>query len=141
MSSKPLHEGKQKFLRAHKDEATVSRAAQYAGVHRRTVYKWNATDPKFALAWEKARETFVQELEMRAYWRAIDGSDQLLMFLLRSYRPGTYTEKKQQEGIGSGALTIAELAEKVRQWLCDRHQKPLHPLPPSLRPWNRYCWA
>ena len=133
MSTKPLHQGKQNFLRAHKGGATVSQAAHYAGVHRRTVYKWKARDPKFALAWAKARDTLVQDLEMEAYQRAIGGSDRLLMFLLKSYKPGTYGDKKLQEDIGSGIHSIADLAEMVHQWLSSSSET-IQPLPPILLP-------
>ena len=116
MATRANDQQKERFLEAHANGATVCDAARSAGVHRGTVYKWRERDPDFALAWREARDKFVQELEMEAYKRAIEGSDRLLIFLLRSYKPDTYSEKRKQEH-GSIGVTIAELAERVRQWL------------------------
>ena len=117
MPNNSTNHKKEKFLQAHADGATVHEAARCVGVHPSTPYKWKGRDPEFAEAWVRAREKFVEDLEMEAYKRAIDGNDRLLIFLLKAYRPDTYGEKGKQERSGSIGVTIAELAEKVRQWL------------------------
>ena len=110
-------QGKLKFLKAHEGGATVAEAARCAGIHRSTVYRWREQDPEFAMAWDEARQKLVEDLEMEAYKRAIDGSDRMLIFLLKAYKPDTYNEKTQQGRSSAIGLTLAELAEKVRQWL------------------------
>ena len=119
MPNKPNHEEKQKFIPAHKGGATVSEAADHAGVSRTTVYKWRTKDPEFAKAFAEARDTLIEELEMEAYKRAIDGDDKLLILLLKAYKPKRYGDKpKAERGKASSTIiNIAELAEKVRQWL------------------------
>jgi transposase-like protein len=75
-----------KFLAALRS-ATVSDAARAAGVGRSTVYDRRERDSEFASAWDNVVEESVEELELEARKRAMEGSDQLLMFLLRARRP------------------------------------------------------
>ena len=111
---------KEQFLTAHTVGMSVVNAARYAGVDRRTIYRWRDKDPEFAKAWREAREGLVEDLEMEAYKRAFKGNDRLLMFLLRSYKPVTYGQGQQQGKSGRGkakdAKDLVELVEKVREW-------------------------
>jgi hypothetical protein len=70
----------------------VRLAADAVGVDRSTPYVRAARDPAFAAAWARAREDAIDTLEAEARRRALSGSDQLLMFLLRSLRPTLYRE-------------------------------------------------
>ena len=47
----------------------------------------------FARAWDDTLESAIEQLEAEAVRRAKDGSDQLLMFLLRARRPELYSER------------------------------------------------
>ena len=113
---------KEKFLRAYRTGMSVGNAARAAAVDRRTVYRWRDRDPEFAKAWLEAREGLVEDLEMEAYKRAFKGNDRLLMFLLRSYKPVTYNERRQKdknnqqqaESEGAKDRDVAELVERVR---------------------------
>jgi hypothetical protein len=81
------------FLRVIAETNNVKVAARAAGVDRATPYVRAARDPKFASAWARAREIAVDLLEGEAFRRAFGGSDALLMYMLRSWRPERYGSK------------------------------------------------
>ena len=87
--------GKAKFLAARQLGASVSEAARWAGVPRATLYRWRRRDHDFAEAWDGSHDKVAQTLEFEAYRRAIKGNDRLLVFLLKSYIPYTFNEKRQ----------------------------------------------
>ncbi len=72
----------------------VTVASRMAGIHRRTWYLWRKTDPAFDAMVEEAHETVADDLEAEAIRRAMDGSDSLLMFLLRGRKPEIYGNRK-----------------------------------------------
>lgn len=80
------------FLEALRAHGVVTKAAQQAGVSRWTVYNERTTDPAFAEEWEAALALGVDALEDAAKMRAFEGSDTLLIFLLKSHRPERYRE-------------------------------------------------
>ncbi len=109
---------KKKFLAAHQLGATTRQAARIAGVCRGTLYRWRNQDPEFALAWLQSRDKALEDLEILAFKRAIQGNDRLLMFLLKSHMPDTYNQRSNQpKPAGSKALNIADLVDKVREWI------------------------
>jgi hypothetical protein len=79
-----------RFLELLKGTGNVTLAAQGAGIDRTTAYARAARDPAFAAAWREAHEAAIDLLEGAARQRALAGSDQLLMFLLRGLRPERY---------------------------------------------------
>jgi hypothetical protein len=87
------------FLAALKG-ATVGRAAHAAGVGRRTAYDRRERDPEFAEQWDAAIEEGIEELEAEAARRAMEGSDTLIMFLLKARRPKVYSERYRVEHAG-----------------------------------------
>ncbi len=98
------------FLRALSQSGNVSEAARMAGIPRGRLYKLKASDKAFAEAWALAIEEATDLLASEAMRRAIDGfeevkyfkgepigtvrkySDQLLMFLLKAYRPSMFNQ-------------------------------------------------
>jgi len=84
------------FIRAVSEGNTVTDAARAAGVNRATPYRWKEQDPEFGEAWEDARNECVDLLEGEAKRRALAGSDTLLIFLLKSYRPEVFGERVRQ---------------------------------------------
>jgi hypothetical protein len=66
---------------------TVSFAAKYAGVPRRTAYDHREKSPKFAEAWDDALREGLDKLLEECYRRAMNSADkasaQLLVFLVR----------------------------------------------------------
>lgn len=81
-----------KFLDALQMHGIVTRAALEAGVHRDTAYFERSKDEWFASEWTKALERGVDMLEDVARQRAYEGSDTLLIFLLKAHRPDVYRE-------------------------------------------------
>ena len=67
---------------------------------RTRAYEARQRDEDFAVAWHEALEGACDELESEARRRALAGSDQLLMFLLRSHRPERYRENHRVEHLG-----------------------------------------
>jgi hypothetical protein len=78
------------FLRNLRATGIVSDAAAAAGIDRSTPYAAATRDAAFEAAWQMAAEEAVDGLEAEARRRAMNGSDQLLMFLLRGQRPERY---------------------------------------------------
>ncbi len=81
-----------KFLDALRMSGVVTQAAIAAGIHRDTAYFERQRDPVFAQEWTDALERGVDMLEDVAKKRAFEGSDTLLIFLLKSHRPERYRE-------------------------------------------------
>jgi hypothetical protein len=83
---------KARALARFRQLGTVRSACIAAGIGRRTWYDWLEEDRAFAALVYDARDDVVDELEKAAFQRAIDGSDGLLMFLLKAFRPSKYRD-------------------------------------------------
>ena len=81
-----------KFLDALRLSGIVTRAAEVAGIHRDTAYFERQRDPIFAQEWAAALDRGVDMLEDVAKHRAFEGSDTLLIFLLKAHRPQKYRD-------------------------------------------------
>ncbi len=93
----PLASAKERALNKFMEIGTVKGACAAAGVPRRTWYNWMETDKSFAIRVVQASEQVSDELEEEAIRRAKDGSDTLLMFLLKARRPAIFREKRTIE--------------------------------------------
>lgn len=80
------------FLASIESGNTVQCAAKSVGLSRQAFYKRRLIDTAFADDWDDAAEAGTQVLEQEATRRAMDGSDGLLMFLLKARRPAVYRE-------------------------------------------------
>src|SRR5262245_48741976 len=81
------------FLAFLAETGNVSEAARAAGIGRRTAYHWKKTDEVFAEAWDDAEQALVDRLEQVARERAIDGSERMLVVLLKALRPEKYADR------------------------------------------------
>jgi hypothetical protein len=88
---------RQVFLRTLSECGIVSISAQAAGIGRNALYDWRRTDQQFADEWEEALLVGADVLEDEAKRRAMDGSDALLMFLLRGLKSDRFGQKSQVE--------------------------------------------
>jgi hypothetical protein len=88
-------------LAALRETGAVRYACQAAAVGRSTAYRHRQADEGFALAWADALEDACDELEAEARRRAKEGSDQLLMFLLKAHRPAVYRDSHRVEHSGA----------------------------------------
>ena len=79
-----------RFLNALRHGLTVTRACIEAEVAFSTAHSWRSHDPEFKAKWDEAIAQGNDRLEDIALERAITGSDELLMFLLRGRRSEKY---------------------------------------------------
>ncbi len=90
-STKEKH-WRMKFLDGLRMHGMVTQAAMEAGIHRNTAYFERQHDPAFAQEWIDALDRGVDMLEDTAKKRAYEGSDVLLIFLLKAHRPQKYRD-------------------------------------------------
>ena len=124
------------FLEAYSCCGSLRLAAKAANVSRRSHYRWLKSDPKYAKAFQVAREHASQVLEDEARRRAVEGvrepvyyegavcghrqrySDNLLMFLLKANNPEKFRERSVTHQGGGEPIEVdvnlgAELLRKV----------------------------
>lgn len=110
---KPPRGWKRKFIEAMSRTANIRVACEYAGVGRSIANRHKKIDPVFSEAWELAIEDAVDSMEAEAMRRGARGyeepvfhkgaivghvrkaSDQLLMFMLKGYRPERFRDNYQ----------------------------------------------
>ena len=85
----------------------VAEACKAAGIGRRTAYDERQRDEQFALAWADVLEEATEELEQVAVRRAREGSDTLLIFLLKAHRPAKFRETIRQEHTGANGAPMS----------------------------------
>lgn len=113
MSDKPTTQKAwmEPFVAALEEYGTVSHAARVAGINRQYAYVVRKENPDFAAAWDGALQVATDDLEQEAVRRAKDGSDTLMIFLLKARRPEMYRESKTIEH--TGTLNLVELVAKI----------------------------
>lgn len=94
---KPWPKWAKRFLKAFRETGIVREAAKKTGIHHSTAYDLKATDADFARAWEEVEEWSTEQLEQVAYKRAVDGSDLLMIFLLKARKPHVYRDSVKVE--------------------------------------------
>lgn len=95
------------MLNALADGESVITACEMAGIGKRSYYDWRRDDAEFNADADAAMEQGADRLEAEAMRRALDGSDVLLMFLLKGKRPHIYRDNVKHEH--SGSVTFADL--------------------------------
>ena len=95
----PAEDSKSKFLAARQFGVSAAEAARWAGIPRTTLYRWRRTDLDFAHAWlhPDDYDNVAQRLQFEAFKRAIHGNDRLLIFLLKSFFPDTFNERRRSK--------------------------------------------
>lgn len=88
------------FLEAFRESGIISQALMISGISRGQLRTALDKDPEFLEAFHDAKADAIDSLETEAVRRAKDGSDQLLMFLLKSHRPEVYRENHKIEVSG-----------------------------------------
>lgn len=84
----------QKFLKALRETGSVGKAGKIAGIGHTSLYRWRQEDEVFAAKWDLAAELTADGLEDECRRRAMAGSDNLLMFLLKGLRPERWRESR-----------------------------------------------
>ena len=97
----------------------VKYASQDLGIGSRTLYMHRKSDRAFGQQWDEAVAEGTMQLVTEAHRRALDGSDALLMFLLKGRQPEIFRERhdfRHSGSIKTGAADFdeAELAAIAR---------------------------
>lgn len=108
-----LSERQEAFLEVIAAGGRDPAAAEAAGVHRVTAYRWKKHDPEFKARYDTARQVRLDHLVKEAERRAMNGSDRLLEFLLCNYAPDKFSNKQKVEH--SGDIGIAERLARARK--------------------------
>lgn len=88
---------------------SIESACKTEGIGRATYYDWRSADPVFAARADAAIEAGTDYLEDIARKRAVaakDGSDTLLIFLLKARRPNKYRERSDINLSGAVSATV-----------------------------------
>lgn len=109
-------------LKAFVKLGTVTAAVRKAKVARSTWYDWIENDEAFARAVLVAHDDVADDLEQEAIKRAKDGSDTLLIFLLKSKRPTQFRER----------LTIETVSPDVQNRLARQADAIMELCPPEI---------
>ena len=120
MSRTAGQQKKAEFLAAFEDLGTITAACRQVGVGRQTVYDWRQADEDFAVALHDARKAVADDLEIEAIRRAKDGSDTLLIFLLKAHAPDRFRENVRVEHSGKIAHDTSGMSLKELERLADQ---------------------
>jgi len=107
------------FLESLAKTGSVTESAADCKIPRRTVYNWRADDEAFAAAWEEAVELGTDALEDEAVRRAKNGSDTLLIFMLKGRRPEKFKDRVAAEHTGKDGGPIRTKREPDLSRLTD----------------------
>jgi hypothetical protein len=103
------------FLAALHEWPDVTQACSKAGIGRSQAYRVYRTEPDFAREWDEAVREGIEAVEDEA-WRRTKKSDTMLIFMLKSHKPGIYRETIRQEHTGAEGKPI-EIIEARSQLL------------------------
>lgn len=91
------------FIERLRDSGNVRASCEAAGLPRSTAYYWRDRFTTFRNEWDDAMEDACDILEATAWHRAIkEGSDRLLMFLLKAHRREKYSDRTEIQHSGTG---------------------------------------
>lgn len=114
------------FLLAYPLHGSISSAAAAIGVHRTSVYNWQAESELFADALLQAKEEAADLLEAELRRRAMTGEgqmpDTLGIFLLKGYRPmfrDSYNVNVQSVSITASLDALADMSPDEQLSLLD----------------------
>jgi len=101
------------FLQAVAAGRNFTDACKEAKVSRPVVWR-NLALPRFKREYEWAKKCANERLEVEAYTRAINGSDRLLEFMLKSRMPEVYGDKMHLKTTHETTLTLADISAKLK---------------------------
>ena len=105
-------DAERKFLQALRVGKSIAAAARAATIGRRTTYDWRDRDPAFAARWDEAFDEGTDFLEDLALKGAEQGSERLLLALLKARRPERY-QRLHVEHSGSLEVMLSHAAETL----------------------------
>jgi hypothetical protein len=104
-----LHPKKRAFLIAYSGVGVIKQAAEAAGIDRQSHFNWMGKDAVYAAAFARAGDAATDSLEAEARRRAFEGSDTLLIFMLKGALPGKYRERYEHTGKDGADLFPAKV--------------------------------
>lgn len=81
-----------RYLAAYAECGSLKEAAQITGIGKSAHYEWLAKYPEYRVAYETATQRAIDSLEEEAKRRAMVGSDNLMMFMLKAKRPNEFRD-------------------------------------------------
>ncbi|HZS19172.1 MAG TPA: hypothetical protein VFA51_14685 [Candidatus Udaeobacter sp.] len=116
---------RERFLRALARSPSVTFACKAAGIRRQTAYAWKERDEAFAAQWDDALNQSLDALEHEAYRFAVslEGGEpgtasaraRMAEFLLKSHRPGIYSDRQRIEHALLGGIVLLPAKEKGKE--------------------------
>jgi hypothetical protein len=107
--------GKKKaVIAAYIEHCTVTHACRAAKVAPASWYEWKHNDPDFLAATVAAAEAVADRMEKVMIRRATEGSDTLLIFLMKGLRPEKYKDRVYNETKHTG---LDELLKAIQPTL------------------------
>lgn len=95
------------FLSVLRSTAEVVSAAKVCQIPKSLAYIWRAEDPEFAFRWDKIFQSeLLPHLEAEAVRRAMNGSDLLLMFMMKALDRNKYDDKVAEKTVSQPSITI-----------------------------------
>jgi hypothetical protein len=99
------------FLKALREVPSVTNACAVARIDRATAYRHKSADEAFAEAWEDALGTSVDNVEHRAFEKALEGDPQLMAMVLKAYRPERYGDRQRIDHALLGGIVLIPAKE------------------------------
>ncbi|KKM83495.1 hypothetical protein LCGC14_1308890 [marine sediment metagenome] len=115
------HRKKRAYLAAYAATGVKTFAARFANVDYSTSKRWYLKDAAFALASDECNDEATDALVVEARRRAFDGSDLLLIFLLKAHRPDVYRDRYDVRNVN---VNINRDADDLRASMQDMMQDP-----------------
>lgn len=106
-------EWEESFLATLRETGNVRLSCEQANIDRHTAYNRRDRSKEFAAAWQTALDEAVDSLEAEARRRALETSDTLLIFLMKSHRPDVYSDRIRHAGHDGGPLKVQIVEELV----------------------------
>jgi hypothetical protein len=102
------------FLASLSGDGNVSKAAKAAHVDRSYAYDQKAADSAFSTQWESAKKLGLDSLTDVAIERAHNGSETLIIFLMKAHEPEKYRERHDVT-TGGKPLPIAVIKMDIEE--------------------------
>jgi hypothetical protein len=98
-------------MQKYGETGDVRAAARAARMSLATHYRMLAESGPYAAQFDFARAQMIDELEAEAFRRALNGSDELLAFLLRAWLPEMYRDRTICEHSGSVVVNEVDASD------------------------------
>jgi hypothetical protein len=107
-TNSPPENSIRKFMDAYAKTGDLRAAAKAAKISLEAHHQMLETSDSYRKSFRAAQQQVVDLLETAVFRRALDGSDELLVFLLRAWLPERYREHTMVEHSGTIVLSESE---------------------------------